>query len=433
MRPTLRAVLLLAAGLVAAAAPALFDARFWRLWTAYVGLWGISCAIDVLFGARRRSLSVRTVCPGEILLGEPAAFDVYVATPSGNAPITLLPEVGALLADEGERTMVLRDGAGHASIPLVAKRRGVAKVGAVWLRWTGPLGLVERRVRHAVGAEIAVVQNVRAVRRTALRFFARDMRAGLKVERYIGDGTEFESLREYVPGLDHRAINWKATARHRTLLCTEFRAERDHQVVIAVDTGHLMREPLDGIPRLDHAVLAGLHLAYTCLRTGDRVGWFAFDARPHVFAPPDRGAHAFPHLQRLAAGLRYSHAETNFTLGLTDLSQRLRRRSLVVLVTEFVDTVTAELMLENLTRLARRHLVLFVTLADEHIGATAAAEPSDLDRLSRAVVAGDFERERDLVLRRLRRMGIHCLDAPPARITADLLNRYLELKRRELY
>ena len=87
------------------------------------------------------------------------------------------------------------------------------------------------------------------------------------------------------------------------------------------------------------------------LKTGDRVGLFAFDARVRLFAEPQGGVHAFGRLQRQTTALAYSAAETNFTLGLVELGQRLRRRSLVVVLTDFVDTVTAELMVENLARL----------------------------------------------------------------------------------
>src|SRR5262249_29258585 len=156
--------------------------------------------------------------------------------------------------------------------------------------------------------------------------------SGLKVERYLGDGSEFDALREHVPGMDRRAIDWKASARHRALLGREFRAERNHQLVLAIDTGHLMAEPLGGMPKLDHAVNAALLLAYFGLRTGDRVGLFGFDSEVRAFAAPAAGVRAFPRLQRASAALEYGTAETNFTLGLAELSSRLSRRSLVVLL-----------------------------------------------------------------------------------------------------
>jgi uncharacterized protein (DUF58 family) len=226
-------------------------------------------------------------------------------------------------------------------------------------------------------------------------------------------------------------MNWKASARHRKLLVEDYRAERNHQVVLALDTGRLMFEPMEGIPKLDHAINAGLILSYACVRSGDRVGWFSFDEKVRGYFEPQAGTQGFSHLQRFTAEIEYSHSETNFTLGLASLSFRLRRRSLVVLLTDFVDTITAELMLDNLRRLAQRHLILFVTLRDPSLAQLARKRPDSIDDLYRSVVSAEFVREREVVLRKLQRMGIRCIDAPPREVTTSLLNRYLDLKRRE--
>ena len=151
------------------------------------------------------------------------------------------------------------------------------------------------------------------------------------------------------------------------------------------------------------------------------------------YLEPAGGVQIFNRLRRQTAELEYSAVETNFTLGLTDLMGRLNRRSLIVLMTEFVDTVTAELMVENVARLANRHLVLFVTLKDPQIGChhrPARRMPSARSRES--VVAEDMRRDRLVVLERLRRLGVQCLEAPHERFGTDLLNRYLDIKRREL-
>jgi uncharacterized protein (DUF58 family) len=327
----------------------------------------------------------------------------------------------------------LAGGAAELALPLVARRRGSLSVDEVWCRWTGPLRLIGRVKRVEAARTVAVVPNLRPVRAAALRYFgSRELEGGVQVERFVGDGSEFDALREYVPGLDPRAIDWKASARHRKLLSRDFRAERNHQVILALDTGHLMSEPLQGIPRLDHAVTAALLLGYVSLRLGDRVGLFGFDAAARAWAEPQGGLAAFQRLQAASAGLAYSTAETNFTLGLAELSTRLRRRSLVVVFTEFVDTVTAELMVENLARLARRQLVVFVALRDPELEGSAMARPHRLGDVYRAVVAADFARERERVLARLRRVGVLCVDAPPGAVSTRLVNRYLDVKRREL-
>jgi uncharacterized protein (DUF58 family) len=283
-----------------------------------------------------------------------------------------------------------------------------------------------------VDAEVPVLPDIRAVRDAALRFAAREGLPGARPDAGQGEGSAFHALRDYVPGRDPRAIDWKHSARHRSLLVKEFQAERDHQIVLAFDTGHLMSEPLGGMPRLDHAVNAGLLLAYMSLRGGDRVGLFGFDSQVRATLEPVAGAAAFGHLQHAAAALDYSAEETNFTLGLTALTARLTRRSLIVVVTEFVDTVTAELMIDNLGRAARRHLVLFVTLRDSDVEDLAEAEPRSAGDVARATIAHDFLRDRRVVFERLRRLGVLCLETPGRQIGADLVNRYLDIKRREL-
>ena len=124
--------------------------------------------------------------------------------------------------------------------------------------------------------------------------------------------------------------------------------------------------------------------------------------------------------------------ETNFTLGLSDLMGRLNRRSLVILMTEFVDTVTAELMVENVARLAQRHLVLFVTLKDPQIEAMVDRGPHAFRDVAESVAAEEMRRDRLVVLERLRRLGILCIEASHERFGAALLNRYIEIKQRGL-
>lgn len=436
MLPTRRCVLLFAAGFPVALLPALVSPRLWTVWVAFVAVAAFLAGLDALLGLPRRRLRAEVEAPSALFIGEPERAEVRLdaGRRGARAVVDLLLDVSGPLAPPAPlRVQLGEGGGGRASVPLAATRRGTARLEGLWLQWEGPLRLARRRTRRTLDRPVAVLPNVRAVRRAALRYFgSRHFLSGLQVQRYIGDGSEFESLREYAPGMDTRALDWKASARHRRRLCREFRAERNQQVVLAVDTGRLMGEPLLGVPKMDHAINAGLLLAYFSLRAGDRAGLFAFDAKARAFVEPEAGVHAFARLQSACAGLDYAASETNFTLAIAELSARLRRRSLVVVLTDFVDAVAAELMVENLHRLAARHLVLFVTLRDPALLELAEGRPESLADLYRAVVAHDFVRERETVLLRLRRAGIRTIDAAPSQVSVDLLNQYLEAKRREL-
>jgi uncharacterized protein (DUF58 family) len=193
-----------------------------------------------------------------------------------------------------------------------------------------------------------------------------------------------------------------------------------------------MSQPLAGAPRIDRAINAALLLAYVALKTGDRVGAYGFDARPRGFSGLVSGAARFVRLQRHLSGLDYGDDETNYTLGLTQLGVFLERRSLVVVFTEFSDATSAELMVENIGRLLRRHVVLFVALRDEELEAIARADPGTPEAVARAVTAHALMRSRDLVIARLARLGARIVDAPTARLGPALISAYLDLKRADV-
>lgn len=431
MRPSRLTLFIVTAGLALAALPALVSGQLWTVWVGFWGVLVLALLVDGTLAPRRSQLEVEVDMPGTLPMGAPAKALVSISdSASRGFPTRVRVDLSETLAEQPTLN-------GHAGRPIAlelnALRRGRAWVETAWLRFTGPLGLVERVLKVPVNRQLDVVPNIGGVRAQAVEFFsASQMQAGLKVEKYVGDGSEFDQLIEWQRGLDHRSIDWKASARHAKLLSRRFRAERNHQIVVAIDTGRLMGEPLSGQPRLDHAIHGGLLLAMMAARTGDRVGMFAFGERPGLFAEPRGGMHAVRGLLNLSSRLDYSDGETNYTLGLTHLMTRLTRRSLVIVLTDFNDSVTAELMVDNVLRLSRRHLVVFAALSDPLLSELVAAEPRRLDDVDRAVVAESLLKDRELVMTRLRNHGVFCIDARPKQIGVELVNRYLQVKRREL-
>ncbi len=436
MKPTPHLLLLFLVALVTAVLPVFLGPRLVSIWLVTVATLFLLGGLDAILALPPRRLGVTLQVPPRIPIGErdEATLALRARSRFRHTRIRVAAETEGGIEPLGIRVFGLADGgAVDAALPLVPTRRGRTRIRRIWLDWTGPLGLVRRRKRVPVEAETAIVPNVGVSRSRALRLFRRqETWIGLKAIRHVGEGSEFESLREYVPGLDSRSMNWKASARHRQLISTEYRDERNHQIVVALDTGHLMQGPVQGIPKLDHAATAAMVLAYAGLRHGDRVGAFAFDQEVKQWVEPRGGLRSLARLQQFAAEVEYTTAETNYTLGLAELSARLHRRSFVVVFTDFVDTVTAELMIENAGRLAAKHLVTFVTFRDRFLRDRIDRVPYELGDVYGAIVAYDFARERELVLHRLRRMGIFCIDADVQDVSTDLINRYLDVKRREL-
>ena len=435
IKPTPRAVTIFAAGIPPALYFAIAAPSLWPLSLVYGAAVLAAMAGDALTALRSRDVAIDCTLPDKLYIGDEGRIIGTLTTRAYRRPICVqvLSEQTGYLDPPAIVDVAMEPGtAARFAIALVPRRRGRIRIEQLWVRWKSPLKLLEISRRRPVARTIDILANVRSVQSAALQFFSQEAIFGFKVQRERGTGTEFDALTEYQPGMDSRFIDWKHSARHRKLVCKEFDTERNHQIVMAFDTGYLMREPIDGLAKLDHAINAGLLLTWISLRGGDLVGIYGFDAVVRHYLAPIRSLSSFGRIQQSVAALDYRSEETNFTLALAELNTRLRRRALVILFTDFVDTTTAELLIESLQRVANRHVVLFVTLRDSVLQGIADALPGEFEDVTRAVIAHDMIRDRTIVLERLERMGIHCLDVSTKGLSAGLINRYLAIKQRGL-
>lgn len=434
MRPTPKAVLYFAVSIPAALLIVVIMPATWYVALYLPVIVLAAMLLDWSLSLLCKALTVKHKTPVQLHVGQTAPVKLTLTAEHYKH---MLP-VEVLLEQTGEADApqilrgVMHNGRLEMELPVTPRRRGRVHIIGIWLRWKGPWGLIEHWRKEDVNKAVDVVPDVKGIHEAALQFFARDAVYGVKSQRMVGEGTEFEDLREYAQGMDNRLIDWKRSARHRKLLCKEFRQERNHQIVLGFDTGHLMLEPIDGMPKLDHAIKAGLLMGWVSLYSGDLVGGCGFDVSFRSFIKPNRGMPYFTQFQRFTAGLDYHTEETNFTLGLAELNTRLNRRALVILFTEFVDSISAELLIESLQIMARKHVVIFVTMKDPLLQRLQATEPAEFGNIAEAVIADDFLRERAVVLERIARLGVHCLDVPAHQISAALINRYLLIKQRGL-
>lgn len=386
--------------------------------------------LDALLGGRLEDL--RVMVPGDVEVGADSEIAAHAVLRGGRpSALEAALECDARLAPGGRMAFDLQaaGSAWRGQGAFAPLRRGTGRVSRVWLRWTGPLGLGARQLQGDLDEQVRIWPNLAAVRSPALQAFLKDSQFGLIARRIRGEGTQFEALAEYQPGMDRRRIDWKTSARHVHLYAKEYETERNTPIVFAFDCGQAMCEPVRGMPRLDRAVSAALTTAYVALKGGDRVALFGFASRPEVTTPFVTAAADFHRLQRAAAALEYRAEEPNFTLALATLAGRLQRRSLIVVFSDFTDPTSAELMIESIGRLTSRHVVLFVTMADDELETLSSAPPDDMELLSEAVSADLLLRQRELVTRRLRQIGVDVVEAQFDRIGMALLDAYLAIKR----
>ncbi len=432
--PTRRAIYLLLAGAPMALALGLIRPELWLVAPGWIAVILVCIFLDTVAGAHPRHLALDARFPHQVGVGE--AFDLSLAASGPAVPrraelaLALddrLARGGRLAADMravgGDKPAIAR------TLSLTASRRGQALIEALWIRWAGPLGLVWKQRRFPIDGAISIVPSLRAVTEEGSRLFQRNSWFGLRQQRLRGEGSEYEALAEYQPGMDRRAIDWNASARHVKLLAKEYRVERDNRVVLAIDGGRTMAEPVGGMPRVDRAVSAALLLAYVGLKLNDRISLFSFAAKPQALTPAYMHTQDFPALQRAASLIDYAHVESNFTLALTSLSAQLNRRSLIILFTEFTDATSADLMIRAAGRLVKKHRLLFVVIKDEEVESEERRRPETGADVTRSNVAAAMLRDRQLVIARLQRLGADVIEVPADAMGANVIEAYLGIKR----
>lgn len=325
--------------------------------------------------------------------------------------------------------------------------RGDYRFGPIAARYRGPLGLAWRQRSYPLDDVVKVYPDLLAIRTyEALLRRGQLEEMGLHAARRWGPGTEFERLREYTHDDDFRRINWPATARHHKPIAVDYQTERSQNILLVIDAGRLMattiapgprEEDAEGIERsgtsltrLDYAVNASLLLAFVAQQYGDRVGLLAFADRVSRYLPPRPGRGQFLALTDALYNLAAEPIESDHAAGLGYLAARNPRRSLAVVFTDLAETEAVTPLVAHVSRLARRHLVLVVTLRDPALGRLAALAPDNSRHVYERAVARRTLDDREETLRLLRRQGVLTLDVPANQLSPSLINRYLEIKAR---
>jgi uncharacterized protein (DUF58 family) len=437
--PTRTAVFAAALGLPVTLLLALFFPDLWLIGAGWIAAVLGLMALDILLSTSIKRMEPDIEAPGSGYIGHD--YDARITTVFGPGIPPRAPQQRLSVNDRlTVSPIIARAGVGDGGMlslfGLRTELRGTAVLERLWTRWQGPLGLIWRQRIDPLTLEIPVTSDTKMVRDTAAEIFTKDANIGQKLQRLRGDGTEFDGLTEWLPGMDRRSIDWKHSARHGTLLSREFRTERNHNIVFAFDTGHLMAEEVEDVEtgeamtKLDRALNAALLMSFVSLKIGDKVGLYAFDEKPYLYAPAIGNTRSFAQIRRVSAQIDYSTAETNFTLGLSQLAQNLQRRTLIVVFTDFVDSTQAELMVENMARLLKRHIVIFVAFRNTALDQLITQDAATAEDAAASLIGDGLMREREVVLRRLERMGVNVIDADAETLNMKVLNTYMLLKAR---
>lgn len=310
-------------------------------------------------------------------------------------------------------------------------RRGRDQGGPISVRARGPLGLAWRQFRRELPWTAVVYPSLELLgTRTLPSQLARRRQAGQRNVRRLGEGRIFETLREWVPGDDTRAIDWKATARRGKQMVRQYEDERRQQVMLVIDAGRLMTAEAGGAPRLEAAITAALKLAYAIVEHDDDVGLMVFADTVQRFLAPARGRRALRGVLEGLASAEGRLVESDYPAALGYLAVRNRKRALTVIFTDVIDRTASDAFVARVGSLRPRHLPLAVTLRDPALEALGSHRPGTSEAAYERAAAEELLLAREAALLDMRRRGVLVLDVPPASAAEAVVEQYTALKRR---
>ncbi len=315
-------------------------------------------------------------------------------------------------------------------------RRGDQRCALVTARSIGPLGLAGRQSSHRVPWQIRILPPFLSRKHLPSRLAKLRELEGMTPVLIRGRGTEFDSLREYVVGDDVRSIDWRATARRGDVVVRTWRPERDRRVVIVLDTGRTSagRVGVDptasdpgGWPRLDWSMDAALLLAALASRAGDHVDFIAHDRVTRTGVYHASRTDLLARLVDAMAPLEPALVESDARAMVAAVQRRIRRRALVVLLTDLNASALDEGLMAVLPQLSAKHQVLIAAASDPRVESLATGR-SDAAAVYDAAAAERARNDRRAIASRLRHAGVDVVDAPPEELAPELADHYLAMK-----
>ena len=422
---TWRAVALTALGIL----PVLVsgNAAMVLVWAAVVV---VIAGLDVALAASPRLISIQRTVPRTVRLTE-RAQSVLVITNESRRTFTgvvrdaWVPSAGAranrhpVAVPVGEARRLVTQ--------LVPTRRGDRRADKVTLRALGPLGVAGRQASIPVPGVLRVLPEFASRKHLPSRLARLREMDGQAAVQIRGEGTEFDSLREYVIGDDVRSIDWRASARRTEMVVRTWRPERDRRVFIVIDTSRTSAARIGDQPRLDASIEAGLLLGALAAKAGDRVELVAFDRTLRARVAGASGPRLLPALAEAMAPLEPALLETDWPALVALVRERLSRRALVVLLST-VDPAALETgLLPVVEQLSGVHQVVLASVADP-TEAELAAQRATAAEVFDAAAAARSELERIAATMVLNRRGVEVVSALPDDLAPRLADMYLSLK-----
>lgn len=312
-------------------------------------------------------------------------------------------------------------------------KRGVYQFGTINSYVSCLLGLLQKRYKKETPADVAVYPSYLQLRKYQLLALHNQLQdSGQKRLQQVGSSFEFDQIREYVIGDDYRTVNWKATARKDTLMVNHYTEEKSQPIYCVIDKGRLMEMPFDQMSLLDYAINASLVLSNIAIYKEDKEGLITFSQKTETILLADRKPGQMLRIQEHLYHEKTGFPESDYERLYITIRHKIPQRSFLILYTNFESVEGLQRQLPFLRKIAQTHLLLVVFFQNSIVKSLVDQPANSLKEMYTQTIAEQFDAEKKLIVQELQRYGIMALLTSPKNLTANTINKYLEVKRKHL-
>lgn len=389
-----------------------------------------------LLFTKKSSIRARRITPHRMSNGDENAVDILIENRYPfRVSVTVLDELPAQFQIRDAQYPMMLEAGKQQQIRYTLRptRRGEYHFGNINLMACSPVALLERQIICQNEATVAVYPSFIQMRKYELLAISdRLTEAGIKKVRRIGHTMEFDQIREYVKGDDYRTINWKATARRRSVMVNHYQDEKAQQVYSLIDKGRVMKMPFDEMTLLDYAINASLVISNIAIRKQDKAGLVTFSNKIDGLLPAERRSGQMAKVLEMLYRQETDFLESDYEMLFVRLQRQLSQRSLLLLYTNFESLEGMRRQLRYLRGLTRRHLLVVIFFENTELHEVVRSRASTVEKIYIKTIAEQFAFEKRQIVKELQRYGIHAILTTPSQLSVNTINKYLQLKARGL-
>lgn len=398
----------------------------------------VLAGVDILLLYQNKNgIEARRVSLDKLSNGDKNEIEIFYANNySFDVKLTIIDEIPHQFQEReiNFKTRIKKGVRTSLKYSLVPVERGEYSFGAINIYAAGIIGLFSKRYQFAQNQTIPVYPSFIQMKKYELLAISnRLVDVGIKKIRKIGNNTEFEQIKEYVSGDDFKTINWNATARKNRLMVNQYQDERSQNVYSVIDMGRAMKMPFEGLSLLDYAINASLVISNIAINKHDRAGLLTFNNKVKTMLPAERRGSQMQKILEVLYRQKTGFAESNFAALNSLMRFKINQRSLILLFTNFETLDSLERQLRYLRSIAKNHLLVVVFFENTELLKFIGKEVETTEDVYHQTIAEKFVFEKKVIAKELKKYGIHTILTKPENLTVNTINKYLELKARNLF